>query len=501
MTKQIFKKTARKIAFFTQNIPKELKEEALKKLRQRYFYTKVVDLENTALPKEKLDLLFVLLPKNNLFSKIKCAAVSLMIPAKEKLIYRQKGPHSKLSLKEAILFRLNEPASFFLIAILYLFIFTPCFIYQEARKFKFRTFLLGILKIYALFLSMKIFKKRKKRKVGHILIVRNDGIGDAVLSLAALRSMRNSYPGAKISVLASALNQEIFSQDNLADEVLIFDHKSYLLDKLRAIGLLKKRKFDLALDLRHGDTLTEAIIMFLSGIPERIGYSIGKHGFLFTRQACLEDPDNTHETDITLNIAKASGAAKLQREFLWTVGQAEKDSVSRFLKEMDIGNEDLLIGVNPGGNNPNQRWETEKFSSLCDRIIEAFRAKIVFTGTFQEQAIIKQIMDNMRKSGAVSSAGKLNLRELFALLERCRLFISNNTGPLHMACALKISTISINGPTVFKRWEPLGNKNLALKKELSCQPCGLPECRQARCMQMISADEAFACVSTQLKKR
>lgn len=500
MTKQIFKKAARNIAFFAKGIPKESKKEALRRLRQRYSYAEVTDLENTVLSKERFDLLFVLLPENNLFLKMKYAVYSLIIPAKEKLIYRKNGRHYKLSLKEAILFRLNEPVYFFLTAIAYFIIFTPAFVYLEARKLKIRTLLLGVLKIYALSLNIKFFKKRSKEQVGRILIVRNDGIGDAVLSLSALRSMRNSYPGAKIYVLASTLNHEIFSQDNLVDGVLILNHKSCLLDKFRAVVLIKKMRFDLALDLRHGDTLTEAIIIFLAGIPEKIGYAVGKHGFLFTRQEHLEDPDNTHETDITLNIAKASGASVSQREFLWTVGDSEKGSVSRFFKEIGIENEDLLIGVNPGGNNSNQRWGVEKFSSLCDRIIEDYHAKIIFTGSLQEQLIVQQILDNMYKKDAVSTAGRFNLRELFALIERCSLFISNNTGPLHMACALRIPTISINGPTVFNRWEPLGDKNLALKKELPCQPCGLPECLRARCMQMISVDEAFACASTQLKK-
>ena len=500
MTESISKKAPRKIAFFTQNTPRELKAEALKRLRQRYFYTKVADLEDTGLPKAKLDLLFILLPENSLYSKIKCAAYSLKIPAKEKLIYRPKGQYSQLSFKKALLFRLNEPLSFFLITILYLFIFTPCSIYQGARKFKFRPFLLGILKIYALFLSINLFKKRIKAKIERILIIRNDGIGDAVLSLASLRSVRNSYPEAKISVLASALNQEIFSQDNLADEILVFDHKSSLTNKLEAIRLLKKRKFDLALDLRHADTLTEALIIFFAGIPERIGYSVGKHGFLFTKREHLADPDNTHEVDISLNIARASGATKLQRDFFWMVGQPEKEKISGFLKETGIKDADLVIGVNPGGKNLNQRWEIEKFAALCDSIIENYDAKIIFTGSLQDQEMIKQIMDIMQKNAAVSSAGKLNLRQLFALIQRCCLFISNNTGPLHMACALNIPTVSINGPTVFNRWEPIGNQNLSLKKNMPCQPCGLPQCQDPRCMKMIDTGEVFECVKKQLKK-
>jgi lipopolysaccharide heptosyltransferase II len=254
---------------------------------------------------------------------------------------------------------------------------------------------------------------------------------------------------------------------------------------------LHSKKFDTVFLLHR--SFSRALICWLAGIPERIGYNTRKRGFLLTKKIIAPDPHSLHRIDYYLNIIEKAGLRIEDRFPDFYVGAEEEAFVEEFLQKNWIGGGDFVVGINPGGNWNPKRWPKEYWARLADRLISELGAKIIITGSDNDMALARDIKGLMRAS-PVLACGALNLKQLAALCKRLDLFVTADTGPLHIANASGAKRIIvIFGPTSPEITGPYPLKNITvLKRDVGCKvPCYVVDCKDNRCMKAVSVDEVM----------
>ncbi|MCJ7662901.1 MAG: glycosyltransferase family 9 protein, partial [Desulfobacterales bacterium] len=169
---------------------------------------------------------------------------------------------------------------------------------------------------------------------------------------------------------------------------------------------------------------------------------------------------------------------------------------SELLEKNGISANELTIAIHPGAYYPSQRWPAERFGEVARRILEKCGAKVILLGSSDEEELLKAVKDSTGNGIQIFSCS--GIRELMALLSKCDLMICNNSGPLHIASALKVPTVSMIGPTVTPLWLPCGKHDMVINKALSCSPCNRAVCNGHKCMESITVDEVFEAVRAQI---
>jgi lipopolysaccharide heptosyltransferase II len=333
--------------------------------------------------------------------------------------------------------------------------------------------------------------RKQDQKMERILISGVNWLGDVLFTTPFIKAIRNKFPSSHIACLVVPRCKELLEDNPNVDEVIVYDedgvHKSPI-GKLRLISTLREKRFDGAFILHR--SFTRALIVFLSGVRNRIGYDTKKRGFLLTK--AVEEPVSTlHKVEYFLNLAEECGAETDQKDCDFFVKDGERREVESFLKSNGIGKDDLLVILNPGGNWPPKRWPKESFAELSDRLSDELNAKVVITGAPSDMKLAHDIRA-LSKKKPVSAAGKTTLKSLGAVMERADLVISSDSGPMHLALGVKSKVIALFGPTSDLITGPYGTRKnfTVIKKDVDCQvPCYDFKCEDYRCMRAITVDE------------
>ncbi len=306
-------------------------------------------------------------------------------------------------------------------------------------------------------------------KINKVLVVMLGGIGNMILLMPALRALREELPGKEIILMTGEPEVErIAGAHNLFDKVVLHDRrvKQSLLNKIQFIKSVRDEKIDLAIVSSGTNAFLGSLFTFLMGIPNRVGEDINGRGFLYTVKSNYDENEN--ELDGTLRLLKATGLRAENRDTFLSVLEGDKEKVDQFLLENGIAQTDLLIGMHTGSGlkqRDEKRWPKERFARLGDELINRHNAKIVLTGSSGEADLTKEI-SGLIKGSVFSAAGKMDITETAALIKRCRLFISNDSGVAHIAAALGVPLVVLFGPTDIKRICPQGKNVYVVKKDL-----------------------------------
>jgi lipopolysaccharide heptosyltransferase II len=337
-----------------------------------------------------------------------------------------------------------------------------------------------------------------------ILIARTDRIGDVLLSTPVIKALRHRYPYAYIAMMVSPYAKEIIEGNPYLDEVIIYDKdakdKSWQRSMRFALNL-KKKKFDLALILHPTNRVH--MLAFFARIPRRIGYD-RKMGFLLTdRIKHTKQLGEKHELDYNLDLIKCLGIIPEDKElYIPLRPEAEKWVESLFLQE-GIKETDRLLAIHPGASCPSKVWPNERFAQVADRLIEKYGFKTLIISSPKDIKKAELALANMR-CPAINLAGKTSLTQLASLLKRCTLFISNDSGPVHIASAVGTPVIAIFGRGQKglspKRWGPVGKKDRFLHKQVGCIACMAHNCKKEfACLKAITVDDILAVADSILK--
>jgi len=328
-----------------------------------------------------------------------------------------------------------------------------------------------------------------KRAIKSILFLRHDRIGDMVLSTAALKALRKGYPRAKIAVLASKSNHEILMQNPHIDEVLVYNGFIWFIKEIRPRG------YDLVIDPFVTYELKQALMTFLSRGKYKIGFEGAGREIFFNLKCPAASPPKQMVNHL-LDLADLAGGKRERCEPEIFLSETEIEWATEALAEKGINADAVIIAIHPGAHYPSQRWLAERFGEVARRILDQGEAKVILLGSSDEYGLLEEVKESAGANIQIFFCD--NIRKLIALSSRCDLLVCNNSGPLHIAAALKVPTVSMMGPTVIPLWLPYGELNVVINKSLSCSPCNRAVCKEHQCMASISIDEVFEAVETQI---
>ncbi len=346
---------------------------------------------------------------------------------------------------------------------------------------------------------MKSRKKLPPTGLKKILIRGTNWIGDAIMTLPAVAAVRATYPQAHIAVLAKPLVSDIYKLFSMADEIILykknFDNPAGV---FRLAWELRKKKFNAVILLQNA--IEAAIMAFAAGIKLRAGYNSDGRGILLTHSVKRsKEIKKVHQIDYYLEMVKSLGCVPVSRELLLQT-KINRVTAQNIVGEFILRNDKPIIGIAPGATyGPAKRWFSERFAALSDKLYNSFPYQGILFGGKDDEFTAEEVR---RQSNAnlMNLAGRTTLREAIYLISQCSLFISNDSGLMHIAGALNIPTVAIFGSTNPETTAPAGDKTIIVHKEVSCSPCLKENCpTDFRCMDLITVDDVLTAVHTILK--
>lgn len=321
-------------------------------------------------------------------------------------------------------------------------------------------------------------------------------VGDAVMSVPALRELRRIFPHAHITLASPAGAADIFIDADFADDVLITERG--MLSTLSTAGEWRKRRFDLAVLFQNA--FAAAAIAFLARVPLRVGYDVDRRGMLLTNS--LPSPDwknKRHESFYYLNIVSeverailgTSSSAQVEPRFDLKVSEDRKEAARQTLKQAGAEPAKALAIICPGSvNSRAKRWPADRFAELADRLVDA-GVNVVLIGSPGELEVSKEVAARAARQ-LISLTGKTAVAEAVAIISIADLLVTNDTGPAHIGAALSTPTIVIFGPTNPLTTYPMSRNAEVIRHPPECAPCMLRDCPiDHRCMTAITPDEVF----------
>ncbi len=345
-------------------------------------------------------------------------------------------------------------------------------------------------------------KEIQPERVERVLVRGTNWVGDAVMSIPALREIRRIFSRAEISLLVRPWVKDVYSAVDFVDHLLELDkpgrHRG-LPGLFRLAGELRSHRFDLAVLLQNA--FEAAWIARLASIPSRIGYARDGRGFLLTHPCKVDRAVRAvHQAYYYLDILAGVG---LLGRGLWRqagyrldikIGLLERDRMTAWdiLRSLGAREHQALIGINPGASYGGaKRWLPERYARVADALSERYQAKILLFGSAAERRLAEEISALMRSVPIILS-GRTTLGQLMAMIKQCRLFITNDSGPMHLAAALAVPQIAIFGSTSEVATGPLSDSAVVLREAVECSPCFLRECPiDLRCMKRITVERVL----------
>ncbi|MFZ6016537.1 MAG: lipopolysaccharide heptosyltransferase II [Nitrospirota bacterium] len=346
------------------------------------------------------------------------------------------------------------------------------------------------------------------------LLVRGvNWIGDAVMTLPALRVLRKAMPETKITLLVKPWVAPIFEKDPNIDEIIIYgDEYKGIIGKIKLSRVLNKKDFCSAILFQNA--FDAALITFLGGIKERVGYNRDSRGFLLTKAVPL--PENkAHQIYYYLNLLKE---IEINPVDIINRVNAEYSEPYIYLtlderlhaRKILSGMKRPIIGINPGAAYGSaKRWFPEKFAEVAKRFIKDTNGSVVIFGGKNEVDVAQEIEirmirsweyknfstsqpHNFLTSHLLNLAGRTSLRELIAIISECDVFVTNDSGPMHIAYAVRTPLVAIFGSTDPELTGPIEGGNVVIKADVDCAPCFERTCKSdMRCMYGITSDDVY----------
>jgi ADP-heptose:LPS heptosyltransferase len=354
-------------------------------------------------------------------------------------------------------------------------------------------------------------ENKKNINYEKILIIELAGIGDLLLSIPALKAIRNSFPQAKICMLAAEKVRGLAADLPFIDNVYYFKmqyggglSKASILRHLAVLLKLRAEKFDIAVNMRTlvSDQSAKKMKFLLDLIkPQKTaGRNTEQRGSFFDISIPESQIGEKYESEYDLDTARAIGAEIVDKKIDFVVPENDIAFIERRFMSGGISKNEKIIGIHPGGM-PSRCWPIQRFKTLIENISSKLNCCFVITGGRSEL----MLADELRKvihAKAVSFVGQLTIKQTAALISKCDLFISNDTGPMHIAAVLKTPLIALFGPGDITRFDPrvIFQEAVVFYNKADCAPCENVDCDDMKCIKSIDVAEVEKAVFDLIKK-
>lgn len=315
------------------------------------------------------------------------------------------------------------------------------------------------------------------------------------MTTPAIRGIRRNFPRAKISMLAKSWVAPLFTACPDVDEIILYDEIAGSCRRLAPLQIgrrLRPYRFDCAILLQNA--FEAAVIALAAGIPIRIGYRRDGRGALLTHPIPLSNAmGQKHQTHYYLNILSSLGLKTFGTDLSLTLTDEAHLRADRLLRQCALTRDDILVGLNPGAAfGPAKQWPARRFAQLADRIQKTFSVRILIFGGPADRPLGEHLIHQM-SGPAVNLAGMTRLDETAALISRCRLMITNDSGLMHVAAAVGAPVAAVFGSTDPAATGPLSPLARVVRHPLPCSPCCKPECPKGHlaCMKNIDVETVF----------
>ena len=306
----------------------------------------------------------------------------------------------------------------------------------------------------------------------NVLVVQTSFLGDTVLTLPLLSEIKRRYPTGKLTLLCAPAAAELLRSHEAIDEVLIDNKRRYdagISGLWRKAKALEQKKFTLAISPHK--SWRSSLLLFLARIPRRVGFRQSKGAFLFHSLAD-RDP-RRHEVERNLSILQALGipTETCRRDIDRPVPEATRQESRHLLKTAGVDLNKTVIGINAGSVWATKRWSPDLFAQLIRRLKQDVNCDIVLFGGPEDHDTVATI-EALCGTEVVNWCGKTSLRDLPAAVSACDLFITNDSGPMHIAVACGVPVVAIFcATTPSLGFYPYTSKAMVVQKDLQCRPC------------------------------
>jgi lipopolysaccharide heptosyltransferase II len=339
-----------------------------------------------------------------------------------------------------------------------------------------------------------------------ILVRATNWVGDAILSLPALRALRSAFPAAHISILARPYVIELYLGQGIADALLSYDWRAEhagLRGRERLAGELRTHRFDTAILFQNA--FDAAWVAWRARIPQRIGYARDARSALLTKAVRVPKPDETpaHEQFYYLELLRRAG---------WIDKYPAATCIALRIDPQDAETAEgtlLLAGARPGklriaigagaSYGSAKCWPPTRFAEVANRLQANLDADVILFGAAGEADVSQAIASAMRHR-PIDLTGKTAIADLPALLSQCHLFIGNDSGAMHVAAAVGLAIVAIFGPTDPAGTAPVTSRCTIVQEKPHCSPCFLRRCPiDHRCMKRVTPEAVLSAAQSWLR--
>ena len=334
-----------------------------------------------------------------------------------------------------------------------------------------------------------------KSKIHRILIRATNWVGDAVMTMPALEAVRANFPDANITVLARPWVIPLLENNPAVNRVIPYHRgngfKNDFLEIIHVIRQIRAEDFNLAILFQNA--FEAALLTFLGGIKNRVGYNTDGRGFLLSHGVRRRDDImKGHQVEYYLAILRGMDWQAKSKDPTLFVDPKEIESVGAMLLTHGIDVGHFVVALSPGAiYGPAKRWPAERFAQIGDWATEKWGAKVLILGSEGEKEICDGVSKAMKQS-ALNLSGMTSLAGAMALIKRCGFFVTNDSGLMHVAAAIGVPLVAVFGSTDPIATGPRSPNARIVQHETECAPCLKPECPEDyRCMLSITPEEVW----------
>jgi heptosyltransferase-2 len=318
-------------------------------------------------------------------------------------------------------------------------------------------------------------------------------VGDTIIATPTIRAIRERFPEARIVVIARPWVAPLLRNNPDVDEIWEENGRSPEGSTRALIRRMRAERFDLGFALPN--SFASALLLRMGGVARRVGYARDGRRLLLTdpvplRPELLRD----HEVKYYLNLLSALGEVPPPPPLVLREDPDAAKRVDALLESEGITAGTPLVGINPGAfYGTAKRWAPDRFAAVARRLAEATGAHVIVTGTDKETPAAMEVCTGIGRTGIVHNlAGRITLQELISLIRRMTIFVTNDSGAMHIAAALRVPTVAVFGSTDWVTTPPWSDEAIVVRRDTPCAPCLLRHCPiDHRCMDRVSVDDVL----------
>lgn len=336
-------------------------------------------------------------------------------------------------------------------------------------------------------------KEISQKEIKRILVVNLGGIGDILLSTPALKALRRLYPNTHIALLTIPRSRGIVGRLSYINEIFVYE--TGWKKSLGLIFALRRRKFDMMINMRTLATLGGTIKIWLLFFMLRPKYKVGRDtkgkGFFLNVKVPETYIGTKHDIEYNMDIIKMLGGSAEDKKVELNLTKEDMEFADNFLKSHAVQDSDIIVGISPGAPWPTKRWPLENFAKVIDFLSKS-GYKIIIMGS-KEEKYLEDKFKQVKGLDYISAIGETDIGQFAALIKKCAIHITNDTGAMHIAIAVGTPVVAIFGPSHIERFDPrnISDRAVVLYKRVECSPCNKKICDSMKCLKSILPEEVI----------